>query len=149
MKPNHRRDSTRALLIATGAYFGLVFGAGFVLGVFRVLVLLPRVGERAAELIEAPVMLGATILSARFVVRRFDVPRKPSSTLAVGFGALLLLLVFELTVVLQLRGLSIEAHLASRDPIAGGVYVALLGFYSIAPTLLGYVEKARCENESA
>ena len=39
------------------AYFALVFGAGFVLGVLRISFLVPRFGERLAELAEMPLML--------------------------------------------------------------------------------------------
>ena len=39
------------------AYFALVFGAGFVIGVLRVAFLVPRFGERLAELAEMPLML--------------------------------------------------------------------------------------------
>jgi hypothetical protein len=42
-------------------YFALVFGAGFVLGTIRVLLVMPRFGARMAELMEAPVMLVVTI----------------------------------------------------------------------------------------
>ena len=38
------------------AYFALVFGAGFVLGMIRVPFLVPRLGERVAELVEMPFM---------------------------------------------------------------------------------------------
>ena len=38
------------------AYFALVFGAGFVMGAIRVPLLVPRLGERVAELIEMPFM---------------------------------------------------------------------------------------------
>lgn len=37
------------------AYFGLVFGAGFLLGCIRVPFLVPRLGARVAELLEMPV----------------------------------------------------------------------------------------------
>jgi len=51
-------------------YFALVFGAGFMLGPMRILCIAPRLGERTAELLEAPVMLAISILTARWVVRR-------------------------------------------------------------------------------
>lgn len=52
-------------------YFGLVFSVGFVLGIARVLLLVPQLGERWAEIAEAPLMLVAILFSARFIVRRF------------------------------------------------------------------------------
>jgi len=55
-------------------YFALVFGAGFMLGPMRILCIAPRLGERTAELLEAPVMLAISILTARWVVRRLRVP---------------------------------------------------------------------------
>ena len=130
----------RTLLVATSAYFGLVFGSGFLLGVVRVLLLLPILGERAAELIEAPIMLVAIVFSARFVVGRIlagsALPALPAR-LAIGFAALAALLVVEFTVVLWLRDLSIRQYLAERDPIAGAVYVASLSFFALAPAILG------------
>jgi hypothetical protein len=45
-------------------YFALVFGAGFVLGTIRTLWVAPRVGVRTAELAEAPMMFGISILAA-------------------------------------------------------------------------------------
>ena len=51
-------------------YFTLVFVAGFILGTTRVLLLVPQVGERNAELIEMPLMLVVIYFSARFIVRK-------------------------------------------------------------------------------
>lgn len=51
------------------AYFLLVFGAGFVLGTVRVLLILPLVGERAAELLEMPLMLTVIVFAARWMNR--------------------------------------------------------------------------------
>jgi hypothetical protein len=41
------------ILKAAVAYFAIVFGAGFVLGPIRILLVVPLVGERVAELLEA------------------------------------------------------------------------------------------------
>lgn len=117
-------------------YFGVVFGAGFVLGSIRVIWLVPRFGTRAAELIEMPIMLGVTIFAARWIVRRPGLPLKPSKWLGVGIVALALLLIVEFTLVLWLRGLTIQEYIASRDPVAGTAYIGMLGAFAIMPGLL-------------
>jgi len=117
-------------------YFALVFGAGFVLGTIRVLWAVPRFGERVADLMEAPVMLGVTILVARGIVRRVAVPFTPSSRLGMGCVALGILLIAEFTLVLWLRGLSIGEYLANRDPVSGTVYYVMLGVFAIMPLLV-------------
>lgn len=113
-------------------YFALVFGVGCVLGPIRVLWLAPRVGERWAELLEAPLMLVAIYLVAGAVVRRF-----PSSSgraqLGAGLLALALLLTAELGVVLGLRGLSLRDYIAGRDPLAGAVYAGMLLVFAAMP----------------
>jgi len=97
----------------------------------------PRFGERTAELMETPIMLVVTILAARWVVQRITVPRTPTTRLAVGLVALGLLLVTEFAVVLPLRGLTISEYFASRDPVAGTVYILMLGVFAIMPLLVG------------
>lgn len=61
------------MLKAGALYCALVFGAGFVLGTFRVLWMVPRFGERTSELVEAPIKLLVTIFAAQWVVRRLAV----------------------------------------------------------------------------
>jgi hypothetical protein len=122
----------RAVLPAALAYFALVFATGFVLGTVRVLWLLPRLGERWAELAELPVMLAASALAARWVVDRFAlVPAE--RRLATGLIAFVLLVGFELTVVLAMRGLTLVDYLASRDPVSGTAYVAALAIFAMLP----------------
>ena len=116
-------------------YFAIAFGAGFVLGTIRVGLLVPRFGERTAELAEAPLMLAVTVLAARFVVRRFPALDRRSH-LWSGVVALALMLAIEFSVVLSLRGLSLAEYAASRDPIAGAVYVALLAVFALMPWLV-------------
>ncbi len=124
------------ILRAGAVYFALVFGAGFVLGTIRVLWVVEQVGTRTAELLEAPIMLAVTILAAWWVARRFVIPRTPFRLLAVGCVALALLLVCELTAVLWLQGVTIREYVASRDPVAGTVYLAMLGLFTVMPALL-------------
>ena len=114
-------------------YFVLVFGAGFVLGPIRLFWIVPRVGTSVAELIESPIMLLVIIFAARWVAQRLAVPPAVSSRLGMGCFALGLLLAAELGFVLQLRGLTIAAYLASRDPVSGSVYYAMLGLFALMP----------------
>lgn len=121
---------------AAAAYFALVFAAGFAFGVVRVLWLVPRLGERWAELAEAPLIVAAIVLAARWTVRRPARGATSRGLLALGAIALAVLLSVELTVVLALRGLSLAAYVASRDPVAGTVYVALLALFAVMPRVL-------------
>ncbi len=127
----------RSGLLAAGfTYFSLVFAVGFVLGTLRVLIAVPAVGERAAELLETPLMILASFFAARWVVRRFRVPPGARSRLPVGLVALALLLIAEVLVVLLVQGLSLHEYAASRDPVAGAVYLAALAIFALIPWLL-------------
>ncbi len=121
------------ILKAGVLYFAVVFGAGFVLGPIRILWLVPRFGTRLAELMEAPVMLIVVILAARWVVRRFAVPPILPSRFGMGFIALGLMLVAEFTLVRWLRGVTVAEYFASRDPVSGAVYYAMLGVFALMP----------------
>jgi hypothetical protein len=95
------------ILEAGVLYFAVVFAAGFVLGTVRTLWVVPCVGARKAELMEAPIMLVVTILVARWIVMRLAVPAVASARLGMGCIALLLL-VAEFGFVLRLRGLTCQ-----------------------------------------
>ncbi|MCU0766762.1 MAG: hypothetical protein MUE39_05200, partial [Gammaproteobacteria bacterium] len=105
---------------AGAAYFALVFGAGFVLGVLRVSFLVPRLGERVAELSEMPLMFAVIVIAGRFVVRRFAVAPSTSARLGTGFLALGLMLAAELMLAVVLQDRSLADYVASRDPVSGG-----------------------------
>jgi hypothetical protein len=98
--------------------------------------MVPSFGTRIAELMETPIMLVVTILAARWVARRLAIPPTWSTRLAIGLVALGLLLVAEFTVVLWLRGLTIREYILSRDPVAGTVYIGMLGLFAIMPLLV-------------
>jgi len=117
-------------------YFALTFGAGFLLGPIRILVLEPRLGVRAAELLEIPVMIGVTFLAARWVTGRLAVPPATGPRLGMGLLAAGLLLVAEFTLVLRLRGLTLEDYFASRDPVSGGAYYVAVLLLALFPLLV-------------
>jgi hypothetical protein len=117
-------------------YFALTFGAGFVLGPLRILVLVPRVGARVAELVELPVMILVAWLAARWTVRRFRVPSSNRMRLFMGALAFALLLAAEFSLVLPLRGLTLEQYFASRDPVSGVAYYASLVLLALMPLVV-------------
>ena len=128
-------STARGLGVAAGGllYFALVFAAGFALGVLRVLWLLPRLGERLAELVELPFMLAVCAFAARFVVRRLTGPRTALKRLGVGTLALALLLAAECGVVIFLRGESLAEGFLERDPISGAAYWLSLSIFAALP----------------
>ena len=117
-------------------YFATVFAVGFALGMVRTLWLVPRIGARAAELAEAPLMLGVVALVARALVRRHAELSRQAHWLIVGSSAFVLMLLVELTAALRLRGLTLAQYLADRDPVSSSVYLALLGVFAAAPLLV-------------
>jgi len=135
---------TAARPFAAGAvYFAVVFAVGFVLGAIRVLIVVPRTGVRTAELAEAPLMLLATVLAARLVVRRFAIPPMIVTRLVTGSVALALLLLAELAMVVIARHESLSDYVASRDRVSGSVYVALLCLFALMPAILASRPLAR------
>ena len=54
-------------ICAALVYFAIVLGTVFVLGVFRVPILVPRIGERWAELAEMPVMATVIFVAAGYI----------------------------------------------------------------------------------
>ena len=82
------------------------------------------------------IALVAIVLAARWIARRVAGPPTPLRLLGVGFVALGLLLVVEFTVVLWLRGLTIGEYFERRDPVAGTVYIMMLGVFAVMPLLV-------------
>ncbi len=117
-------------------YFLLVFGTGFVLGSFRELLVVPYVGHRAAELLEMPLMLLATVLAARWITRRFPDPHHNAARLAIGGIALCLMLAGELAVGIGLRGMTAADVILNRDPVSGMAYYASLILFAAMPWLV-------------
>ena len=121
--------------MAAAAYFGIVFGVGFVLGSIRVPFLAPRFGERLAELAEMPFMLLAIVLAAGYIVRRYGRTVPTLGWAVVGIIALTLLVVAELVLAVVLAGRGVGEYLARRDPVSGSVYLAMLFVFAAMPWL--------------
>src|SRR3984893_18732776 len=66
-------------------YFGLVFGVGFLLGPIRALWLEPRFGPIIATACEAPFMLLAILVAARWVPRVLNIQRDSKALVLIGW----------------------------------------------------------------
>jgi hypothetical protein len=124
------RNNSGRILKAAASYFAMVFGTGFLLGMIRVLWIVPRLGVRNAELLEQPLMLVAIFLSARWIIRRFGAGLTKIETVSIGLIALSVLLLAEVWVALQVQSNR------DRDPISGAAYVLMLGVFAIMPWLV-------------
>lgn len=113
----------------------LVFGTGCVLGITQTLWVVPLLGVRTAELLEAPFMLVAIVLATGWISRRFGKASGSSSRVAVGVLALALLLAAEVIMGVALQGLSLVEVFTKHDPVSGTVYFALLGVFAAMPWL--------------
>ena len=114
-------------------YFAIVLGTGFILGMFRVPFLVPRIGERWAELAEMPIMAVVIFFSADYLLRRFPEIRTPGRSLVAGFLALLLSVATELALATVLQDRTLAEFISSRDKISGSVYIALLIVFAFMP----------------
>ncbi len=115
-------------------YAAIVFAVGFVLGSVRVFLVVPRIGVRWAELLEAPLMILASFLVARFIVWRWGLVGR-RECLVVGIFSLAFMLLAEVGFVL-VQGLNISEYIASRDPVSGPVYLLCLGMFAAMPLLV-------------
>lgn len=129
------------MMIAGAAvlYFLIVFGVGFLLGPIRVLVLEPRVGQLAAVLVEAPFLIAAIVLAARWVPRWCGTAPTTASLLGVGFGALVLQQIADFLVGLTLRGIGPAEQLARFATLEGAIYAGLLLLFALMPLLANRV----------
>ncbi len=130
--------------IAATAYLGIVFTTGFVLGFLRVLFVVPFAGAFNAELLEAPFMFVAIVASARWIVRRFLWEASILGTFVVGWSAAVGVLILDIVVGTQLRGMTVAEVFMDRNLILGSVYYGLIVAYAWMPWLM----KVWLENRS-
>jgi hypothetical protein len=121
---------------AAALYFAIVFAVGFLLGPVRVLWLEPRVGPILATACEAPFLLAAMVVVARWVPRLVRLPLDRASLLLMGGGALVLQQVADFAVGIGLRDIGPSEQLAQFTTLQGLIYAALLIAFVVMPLLL-------------
>ncbi len=117
-------------------YFALTYAAGFAFGSVRMLILAPRLGEVAAVLIECPLILGASFLIARWVLRRFAPAAGTGRRFLIGLIAFALLIGAEL-LLSRLRGISTREFAASWFKPAGAIGLAGQVVFALIPLFIG------------
>jgi hypothetical protein len=113
-------------------YFALVFGAGFGFGAVRTSVVAPEIGDRNAELAEAPLMF-VTILFVAWLVSLIFRRLNWQELFGSGVAAAAAVLLADLAVGISLRGMTPPEILFRRDSLTGAVYYLLIGLYAVAP----------------
>ena len=109
---------------------------GFVLGPIRVLWLEPRLGHLLATACEAPFLLAAMVVAARWVPRAVRLEKTLAPLALMGLGALLLQQIADFAVGIGLRGISLSEQLAHFATPEGVIYAALLAAFAAMPALL-------------
>ena len=124
---------TRAILAAC-LYVLAVFGLGVLLGAFRELVLVPRLGALPAALVEAPLVLGFAWFAAGWLVRRCAVP-PGAARWGMAAVALVLVLLVEFAAGTVLRGWDLAAWRAHLGTPEGWLSLALYALFALWPGL--------------
>jgi hypothetical protein len=127
------RRKAMNFLKVVGLYFGLVFGAGFLFGPVRVLLIQPQIGSRAAELVEAPLMLTAILIAGRWIGRSWCRSLSDLASLCVGLTVAGLVLTADVVVGVGLRGMSVVEVFTDRDVVTGPVYYGLIAVTAATP----------------
>lgn len=130
-------DDVRSQPLKSGArYFAVIFALGFVLGTVRVLWLVPMVGERNAVLAELPIMLTASWLAARWLVRRFGLVTLGTRA-TMGIVGFALLMLAELGLGSLLFGQSPADWVKSIFAMPGAIGLIGQIFFALMPMAVG------------
>jgi hypothetical protein len=118
-----------AAIKAGGTYFSSVFIVAFMLGSFRVLVMVPRFGEIVSVSIEAPIILAVSWFVSRWTTGKFGVAREVPPRLLMGAVAFALLMLAELGLSVLVFGRSVETYFAAYWSAQGVIGLAAqIGF---------------------
>jgi len=100
-------------------------------------------------LFEAVIMLIAMIVAARWVIRRFDVPRTLPATISMGLIAIGLLFPAEIVGVVWVRGLSVQEYLAGFATAPGIISLVMFLLFAAMPTLVTRAGSVSRPNDTA
>jgi hypothetical protein len=116
-------------------YFTVVFTLAFAMGVARALVVAPRIGPTAAVLLEVPILVVASWMIARRLLRHRSLTR-PQRAVA-GVVAFTLTMVSEAALSAVLRGQSVADWAVTLATPLGLIGLAGQIAFAAMPVLLG------------
>ncbi|MDZ7629250.1 MAG: hypothetical protein U5J99_12700 [Parvularculaceae bacterium] len=120
--------------LAGGAYFAIVFAAGFALGFIRVGIIAPMTSDLIATLIELPVILAISWLACGFCLKRFGVERRAGARLLMGAAAFALLILAEIALGLTLLNRTLAGQVEAMSApaaLAGLAGQILFAFFPL------------------
>jgi hypothetical protein len=129
------RTALSASLISGAIYFSIVFAAGFVLGTLRVLVVIPRLGETPAVLIELPIMLAVSWVVCGWVLKTCPVPTHFPPRLLMGGFAFALLMAAELALSVFAFGRTASEHFATYQAVNAQLGLAMQIIFAAFPAI--------------
>jgi len=110
-------------------YAAAVFALGFALGAIRLLLVVPRIGDAAAVLVETPIILTASWWLCALCSRHFSVELSEQPRILMGAVALIALMCLEISLSMAVFGRSIAQYLVSFRSWSGAIgLTAQLGF---------------------
>ena len=119
----------------------IVFGVGFLLGPVRVFWLELRLRETIATLCEAPFLLIAIVLAARWLPRTLGLKANVAPLAEMGIVALLFQQLADFAVGIVLRGSTPCQQFARLATPAGLIYVALLIAFAATPVFTNWPQR--------
>ena len=133
--PDAPRPMARALKAGI-AYFVVVFAFAFAMGTLRVLVLVPRLGELTAVLIEVPLVVAVSWWVCTRAVARWQVGNAKRDRLLMGAYAFGLLIAVEWTLSVTAFGRTSAQFVQSMFTPAGVIGLAGQVVFGLMPLLL-------------
>jgi hypothetical protein len=123
------------LMEAATSYFIIVFAFAFLTGVLRTIFLTPAVGATRAVMIEVPFIITVSWITARHIVRRYEL-HSAVSKLSVGLTSFVLLMAAELSLAQFLNDQSPEQWAAALIVIPGVIGLAAQILFALMPLLI-------------
>ena len=118
------------------AYFVVVFAFAFAMGTLRVLVLVPRLGELTAVLIEVPLVVAVSWWVCTRAVARWQVGNAKRDRLLMGAYAFGLLIAVEWTLSVTAFGRTSAQFVQAMFTPAGAIGLAGQVVFGLMPLLL-------------